>query len=120
MKMPRIAMRPLLAMALIAAAPVLPGQVENGQADSGQVDVKVTDGIGDPLTGATVAVGKNGNYSLPELVDLSGVATFELPPGNYDAQIVLSGYAPKIRPFEIATGQTAKLHVAFAGAEKEK
>lgn len=114
MKMLPVAMRPLLTVALIAAAPILLGQT-----DSGQVDVKVTDGIGDPLTGATVAVGKNGNYSLPELVDLSGIATFELPPGNYDAQIVLSGYAPKVRPFEIATGQTVKLHVAFAGAEKE-
>lgn len=87
---------------------------------SGQVEVKVTDGIGDPLTGATVAIGNNGSYSIPQLVDLSGVATFHLPPGNYDAQIVLSGYAPKIRPFEITAGQTTKVHVAFEGAEKSE
>ncbi|HVJ61767.1 MAG TPA: carboxypeptidase-like regulatory domain-containing protein [Tahibacter sp.] len=84
--------------------------------DSGQVAVKVTDGIGDPLTGATVAIGNNGSYSIPQLVDLSGVATFELPQGNYDAQVVLSGYAPKVRPFEITAGQTTKVHVAFDGA----
>lgn len=87
--------------------------------NEGQVAVKVTDGIGDPLTGATVAVGRNDSYSVPQLVDLDGTATFTLPAGYYDAQVVLSGYAPKIRPFEITATQTTKVHVAFDGAEKE-
>lgn len=87
--------------------------------NDGEVAVKVTDGIGDPLTGATVAVGKNGSYSIPQLVDLSGVATFTLPAGYYDAQVVLSGYAPKIRPFDISAAQTTKVHVAFDGADKD-
>lgn len=108
-------MRLLLASVLAATA-----LVAAGEPATGQLDVKVTDGIGDPLTGATVAVGHGGDFSLPQPVNLEGIATFALLPGAYNVQVVVPNVVPKEKPADITVGETTKLGFAFPRAEKGK
>jgi iron complex outermembrane recepter protein len=62
---------------------------------------RVVSESGDPLVGATVAIGKSGAGAF---TDEEGRFEIDAAPGEYSLQVTLPGYAPQTRKVEIGTG----------------